>query len=278
MQNFKHKVQSQSGASMLMALFLLLVVTVVSVVILVSATSAAHQVRDNRAAQQAYLTVSSAADLLVQAFAKQSYTYTLTTYTRSDDPTITQTKENESKPESMLQETLLAASRAVRLHDGTPSERVFSRSAKLSLTTTGAQMEPVQAVFQLSYQSSGGESHYEMLVRLELADTAETRAGLSHGASHTDQQDADGGEQGQHNGGNRRGNAYHLGGDGQHHRGGMAAGENDKGVAGCKSLRDNRGRPSLRRWFPCSSRSSAFPCWRLPCWLRRGSTRRSGAS
>ncbi len=177
MQNFKHKVQSQSGASMLMALFLLLVVTVVSVVILVSATSAAHQVRDNRAAQQAYLTVSSAADLLVQAFAKQSYTYTLTTYTRSDDPTITQTKENESKPESMLQETLLAASRAVRLHDGMPSERVFSRSAKLSLTTTGAQMEPVQAVFQLSYQSSGGESHYEMLVRLELADTAETEPG-----------------------------------------------------------------------------------------------------
>lgn len=174
MQNFKHKVQSQSGASMLMALFLLLVVTVVSVVILVSATSAAHQVRDNRAAQQAYLTVSSAADLLVQAFAKQSYTYTLTTYTRSDDPTITQTKENESKPESMLQETLLAASRAVRLHDGMPSERVFSRSAKLSLTTTGAQMEPVQAEFRLSCQSSGSESRYEMLVRLSLADTADT--------------------------------------------------------------------------------------------------------
>ena len=85
MQNFKHKVQSQSGASMLMALFLLLVVTVVSVVILVTATSAAHQVRDNRAAQQAYLTVSSAADLLVQAFAKQSYTYTLTTYTCKDE-------------------------------------------------------------------------------------------------------------------------------------------------------------------------------------------------
>ncbi len=177
MQNFKHKVQSQSGASMLMALFLLLVVTVVSVVILVSATSAAHQVRDNRAAQQAYLTVSSAADLLVQAFAKQSYTYTLTTYTRSDDPTITQTKENESKPESMLQETLLAASRAVRLHDDTPSERVFSRNAKLSLTTAEAKMQPVQAEFQLSCQSSGSESRYEMLVRLSLADTAETEPG-----------------------------------------------------------------------------------------------------
>lgn len=177
MQNFKHKVQSQSGASMLMALFLLLVVTVVSVVILVSATSAAHQVRDNRAAQQAYLTVSSAADLLVQAFAKQSYTYTLTTYTRSDEPKITRTEWKESKPESVLQETLLAASHAVRLHDGMPSERVFSRSAKLSLTTTGAQMEPVQAVFQLSYQSSGGESRYEMLVRLELADTAEAEPG-----------------------------------------------------------------------------------------------------
>lgn len=180
MQNFKHKVQSQSGASMLMALFLLLVVTVVSVVILVSATSAAHQVRDNRAAQQAYLTVSSAADLLVQAFAKQSYTYTLTTYTRSDDPKITRPEETkESTSKSELEKTLLAASHAVCQHNdnGTPSELVFSRSAKLSLTTTGAQMEPVQAVFQLSYQSSGGESRYEMLVRLELADTTETEPG-----------------------------------------------------------------------------------------------------
>ena len=177
MQNFKHKVQSQSGASMLMALFLLLVVTVVSVVILVSATSAAHQVRDNRAAQQAYLTVSSAADLLVQAFAKQSYTYTLTTYTRQDNTTITQTKKKESTSKSELEKTLLAASRAVRQHDDTPSERVFSRNAKLSLTTKGAQMEPVQAVFQLSCQSSGGESRYEMLVRLSLADTAETEPG-----------------------------------------------------------------------------------------------------
>ena len=174
MQNFKHKVQSQSGASMLMALFLLLVVTVVSVVILVSATSAAHQVRDKRAAQQAYLTVSSAADLLVQAFAKQSYTYTLTTYTRSDDHKITRTEWKESKPESMLQETLLAASHAVRLHNNTPSELVFSRNAKLSLTNAEEKMQPVQAEFRLSCQSSGSESRYEMLVRLSLADTADT--------------------------------------------------------------------------------------------------------
>ena len=178
MQNFKHKVQSQSGASMLMALFLLLVVTVVSVVILVTATSAAHQVRDNRAAQQVYLTVSSAADLLVQAFAKQSYTYTLTTYTCKDNPNITRPEvKKESTPESVLRDTLLAASRAVRQHDDTPSERVFSRNAKLSLATTGAQMEPVQAKFQLSCQSSGSESRYEMLVRLELAETAETEPG-----------------------------------------------------------------------------------------------------
>ena len=179
MQNFKHKVQSQSGASMLMALFLLLVVTVVSVVILVSATSAAHQVRDNRAAQQAYLTVSSAADLLVQAFAKQSYTYTLTTYTCKDNPNITRPEvKKESTPESVLKDTLLAASRAVCQHDDkTPSERVFSRNAKLSLTNAEEKMQPVQAKFQLSCQSSGSESRYEMLVRLELAETAETEPG-----------------------------------------------------------------------------------------------------
>ena len=34
-------------------------------------------------------------------------------------------------------------------------------------------MQPVQAEFQLSCQSSGSESHYEMLVRLTLADTAD---------------------------------------------------------------------------------------------------------
>ena len=177
MQNFKHKVQSQSGASMLMALFLLLVVTVVSVVILVTATSAAHQVRDNRAAQQAYLTVSSAADLLVQAFAKQSYTYTLTTYTRKDDSTTPpRTEKNESTSKSVLQDTLLAASRAVCQHNdnGTPSELVFSRNAKLSLTNAEEKMQPVQAEFRLSCQSSGSESRYEMLVRLSLADTADT--------------------------------------------------------------------------------------------------------
>ncbi len=177
MENFKHKVQSQSGASMLMALFLLLVVTVVSVVILVTATSAAHQVRDNRAAQQAYLTVSSAADLLVQAFAKQSYTYTLTTYTCKDNPNITRPEvEKESTPESVLQDTLLAASRAVCQHNdnGTPSELVFSRNAKLSLTNAEEKMQPVQAEFRLSCQSSGSESRYEMLVRLSLADTADT--------------------------------------------------------------------------------------------------------
>lgn len=178
MESFKHKVQSQSGASMLMALFLLLVVTVVSVVILVTATSAAHQVRDNRAAQQAYLTVSSAADLLVQAFAKQSYTYTLTTYTCKENPNITRPEvEKESTPESVLQDTLLAASRAVCQHNDAPQERVFSRNAKLSLATTGAQMEPVQAEFQLSCHEIGSESRYEMLVRLELADTAETEPG-----------------------------------------------------------------------------------------------------
>ena len=114
----------------------------------------------------------------MQAFAKQSYTYTLTTYTRSDDHKITRTDEKKSTSESVLQETLLAASHAVRLHDdNTPSERVFSRSAKLSLTNAEEKMQPVQAEFQLSCHSSGSESRYEMLVRLELADTAEAEPG-----------------------------------------------------------------------------------------------------
>ena len=113
----------------------------------------------------------------MQAFAKQSYTYTLTTYTRKDDSTTPpRTEKNESTAKSVLQDTLLAASRAVCQHNdnGTPSELVFSRNAKLSLTNAEEKMQPVQAEFRLSCQSSGSESRYEMLVRLSLADTADT--------------------------------------------------------------------------------------------------------
>ena len=64
MQRLKKKLHSNSGASILMALLVMLVAVMVSAVIIAAAVSAAVSVREERAQQQAYLTVSSAAELI----------------------------------------------------------------------------------------------------------------------------------------------------------------------------------------------------------------------
>ena len=58
------KLRSERGASILMALVLLLLASMVSAVILTAATGAARRVRNDREAQQEYLTVSSAAEMI----------------------------------------------------------------------------------------------------------------------------------------------------------------------------------------------------------------------
>lgn len=58
------KCADRKGITILMALLLLLVASMVSVVILTAATTAARHISNDRQSQQAYLTVSSAAELL----------------------------------------------------------------------------------------------------------------------------------------------------------------------------------------------------------------------
>lgn len=64
MKRLAQKLQDRRGASMLMALLLFLVAAMVSAVILAAAVSARSRVASDRAQQQTYLTVSSAAELL----------------------------------------------------------------------------------------------------------------------------------------------------------------------------------------------------------------------
>lgn len=60
----RKKLHSESGASILMALLVVLVVMMVSVVILSAAYANAGRTKRNKAEEQAYLTVSSAAELM----------------------------------------------------------------------------------------------------------------------------------------------------------------------------------------------------------------------
>ncbi len=85
MQAIRRKLNSQRGASMLMALLLMLVGIMVSAVIISAATSAAVNKRSEKEQQQAYLAVSSAAELVRDDFQSVAGRYKLVTTLVKDE-------------------------------------------------------------------------------------------------------------------------------------------------------------------------------------------------
>ena len=88
------KVKNNSGATILMALLLILLATAVGAAVLTAAVSAARHLRSDREAQQNYLTVSSAAELIRDSINGQTYERTLTKHykyveTTDDDGKVT---------------------------------------------------------------------------------------------------------------------------------------------------------------------------------------------
>ena len=68
-----NKLKEQKGESIMMALLLVLVASVVSAVILTASIQAARRPRNERAAQQSYLTVSSAAEMVRDSILAAEY-------------------------------------------------------------------------------------------------------------------------------------------------------------------------------------------------------------
>lgn len=86
------KLKNNSGATILMALLLILLAMAVGAAILTAAVSAAHHMKSDREAQQNYLTVSSAAELIRDSIAGDTYERTMTethTAVRDADGTAT---------------------------------------------------------------------------------------------------------------------------------------------------------------------------------------------
>ena len=80
------KLKNNSGATILMALLLILLAMAVGAAILTAAVSAAHHMKSDREAQQNYLTVSSAAELIRDSIAGDKYERTMTeTHTANTD-------------------------------------------------------------------------------------------------------------------------------------------------------------------------------------------------
>ena len=91
------KLKNERGESILMALLLLLLASVISALILTAATNAAHHLRNDRKAQQNYLTVSSAAELIRDSILQENYTRVwekVTTYKMDDEGQYVLQKED----------------------------------------------------------------------------------------------------------------------------------------------------------------------------------------
>lgn len=76
MGKLMRKLNNSSGKSIFMALLLLLVAVVVSVVIVTVAVTSVMHVQDNKTSQQEYLACASAAELIKDCVAGNTYTYT----------------------------------------------------------------------------------------------------------------------------------------------------------------------------------------------------------
>ena len=92
-----HKLKNQQGATLMMALLLLLAASMVSAVILTAATSSARRLENDRAARQAYLTVSSAARLLRDDILNASFVQETVKTTYTND-TSTETSRETTSP------------------------------------------------------------------------------------------------------------------------------------------------------------------------------------
>ena len=81
MRQIRQKLHSRRGASLLFALLLFLVASMVSITILNAALTAAKRLKDDRAQEQEYLTLSSAARLVAKSLSESSVVITETRVT-----------------------------------------------------------------------------------------------------------------------------------------------------------------------------------------------------
>ena len=154
------KLKQQQGATIFMALLLLLAATVVSVVILTAATTAAHHLENDRASQQAYLTVSSAAELLRDDIESSAYTVEVSR-TMDGDGTVTKSSTTVTGPSGVMKQWLEKGMKRL-------GEESFTSYSDTITLSTGADsgMDEVKAEFSMA-------ENYDITVRLSLAGSGD---------------------------------------------------------------------------------------------------------
>ena len=167
MKNIRLKLNNHEGKTILMALFLLLVAVVVSVVIITAATTAAHQLNDNKEAQQTYLTVSSAAELFRDEIRNKEYKHTLRTYTAEIDSNTTEATVKINKP--------AGAENSVSFDDVTV--RININPVKVDDNTVSENSYTMNISFEAAGKKSD-EQGYKMNISLPVTKTISTSSGF----------------------------------------------------------------------------------------------------
>lgn len=172
------RLKNNSGATILMALLLILLSTAVGAAVLTAAVSAARHLRSDREAQQNYLTVSSAAELIRDSINRQTYQRTLTvtreaTTDKHGNVTYIVSSNTEVTPPGGIMKDWLNA--CMENSEGTSKLYVGFQPCRDTITVTvgdaAAGLQQVQAKFSAepSTITLEGEKLDCSIIRVELS-------------------------------------------------------------------------------------------------------------
>lgn len=177
------KLKNNSGATILMALLLILLAMAVGAAILTAAVSAAHHMKSDREAQQNYLTVSSAAELIRDSIAGDSYerimTETHTAHTDAEGHT-TYTVSREAKvtaPNGIMGAWLSACIEDGEKKDKYASLKAFRDTINVDLeVSNGTNLRTVTAAFSAQ---KDGQIQVQLSLKSEEGKTDDCRMTLT---------------------------------------------------------------------------------------------------
>lgn len=158
------KLKNEQGVTILMALLLVLTAAVVSAVILSAALSAARRVNSDRTAQQNYLAVSSAAELVRDSIDKMWYTETTTTTYEWDEES-----EGYVQAGSSSTEKLPTGLMGDWLTDGA---RNNGCTDTITIKLQDETLPPVKASFSMTGRREGNWG-YDIQIAFSLTDAGD---------------------------------------------------------------------------------------------------------
>ena len=178
------KLKNNSGATILMALLLILLAMAVGAAILTAAVSAAHHMKSDREAQQNYLTVSSAAELIRDSIAGDKYERTMTeTHTAVRDTDGNITGENVSYSTNVTNPTgIMGAWLSACIEDGEKKDKYASLKAfrdtiNVDLeVSNGTNLRTVTAAFSAQ---KDGQIQVQLSLKPEAGKTDDCRMTLT---------------------------------------------------------------------------------------------------